>query len=337
MKNGIIRTAFFAILVLLLGLQSCKEKENLLIGLCMDSFVSERWEKDRAFFVERVKELGGDVLVEAAQGDEKIQYEQAKKMIEKGISVLVIVAVNRDAAANIVDLANKNKVKVLAYDRMIRKANLDYYISFDNINVGELQADYLTKRKPQGNYVIISGPAMDNNSFLFKLGQMNILQPLIENGDVKIVYDEFSKAWIEDEGAFHTEQAIKNTQGNIDVIIAANDNLASGAIRALEKHDMVGKVLVCGQDAQLEACRNIVAGKQTITIYKPLKLIATTAAEAVIRMAKNEPLPNANVRMNNGRKMVNSILLSSMVVNQSNIRQTVIEDGFHSEEDIFQH
>ncbi len=322
-------------IILLLFVASCQKSENLKIGFCMDSFVAERWEKDRTYFVDRVKELGGEVLVEAAQGDEKKQIEQARKMFDRGISVLVIIAVNRDAAAQIVKEANEKNIKVIAYDRLIRKAKIDYYVSFDNIKIGELEAEYLTRRKPKGNYVIISGPATDNNSFLYKLGQMNVLQPLIENEDINIVYDEFVSSWIEEEGVKHMKKALEKTKGEIDVVLAANDDLASGVIKVLKENNLSGKVLVAGMDAELQACRNIVAGEQTITVYKPIKAIASTAAETAIRLAQNQALNNATLRVNNGKKMVPSILLPAMIVNKENIKMTVVQDGYLNEADIY--
>ncbi len=315
---------------------TCENKKNAKVGFLMDTFIQERWEKDRQYFIEKVQEMGGDIIVEAAQGDPDKQLELARTMIEEGVNVLVVVPVNSQSAGEIVDLAHEWGIKVIAYDRLIKNANLDYYISFDNIKVGELQAEYLSTIKPAGNYALLGGPPSDNNSFLIRLGQMNVLQPLVEKGDVKIVYDNMAEAWLEEEGKKMMEECLNRTGNNIDAVLCANDALAQGVIKVLKKNDLAGKVLVSGQDAEIEACRNIVAGTQTMSVYKPIKAIAVTAAEAAVKLAKNGDLDNANLRTNNGKKMVPSVLLPSQVVNKNTIKMTVIEDEYVEEEDVFQ-
>jgi D-xylose ABC transporter substrate-binding protein len=307
----------------------CNQKPK--IGFLMDDVKIERWKKDRDLFVEKVTELGGIPLVEIAGSDANLQLEQAITLLNKGVEVLVVVPVDQDAAAEIVRVAHKAEVPVISYDRLIKNCNLDFYVSTDNIEIGELQANYLTKSCPIGKYGLIGGPTTDNNAFLLHLGWNNILQPLIDKGDIILVFDEYCNAWNADD-AYKIVRDYLELKPEIDAIIAGNDVLASGAIQALKDFHLEGRVLIAGQDADLLALRNIVAGNQTITIYKPIESIASNAAMAAIKMANGDnPMENMCITVNNGRKLVPSLLLNARVVNRQNIRMTVVSEGFMAE------
>jgi len=314
--------------------QDC-QKNKVRIGFLLDDYSSERWYKDRDLFIQKAEEMGAIVMVDSAMGDIKKQYEQAKTMLDKGADVLVVVPANSEKASAIVKLAHNYEVPVLSYDRLIQNCDLDYYISFENVEVGELMADYLSKRNPVGNYVIIGGPPSDNNSKFIKLGQMSILQPLIEKGDIKIIYDSFVDEWRTEEGYQHMKNALKSSS-DINAVLCANDALAQGAIRALKEAHLEGEVLVSGQDAEIEAIQNILAGYQTMTVYKPIEAIAFTAVGTAIHLARNEPITGENQTIWNGQIMVPSILLAPMVVNKDNIDMTVISDGYLEEYNLTQ-
>ncbi|MCU4157254.1 substrate-binding domain-containing protein [Carboxylicivirga sp. A043] len=316
----------------LLILSSCDMKPR--VGFLMDSLEIERWNKDKALFEEKVKELGGVSMVAVADSDPDKQLEQAQQMIDDGVDVLVVVPVDLEKAGEIVKLAHQNYVPVISYDRLIKDCNLDYYVSTDNINIGELQANYLTKIAPVGNYVLISGPRSDHNAYLLRLGWMNVLQPLIDKGDVNVVLDEFSDFWLPDEAYRILSQYFKD-KNEVDAIICGNDALASGAIQALKEHQKDGKVLLAGQDADIQAVRNIVAGNQTITIYKPIESLAFAAANAAIKISDGEAPSNMNITVNNGKRLVPAILLQASVVNSQNIKMTVIQEGYIGEQEIF--
>jgi D-xylose transport system substrate-binding protein len=328
----------FKLLILLLFVslisQSC-QKNKVKIGFLLDDFSSERWYKDKDLFIQKAKELGGIVMVDSAMKDIKKQYEQAKRMLDNGADVLVVVPANSEQASAIVNLAHNYEVPVLSYDRLIQNCNLDYYISFENVEVGELMAEYLSKRDPVGNYVIIGGPPSDNNSKFIKLGQMSVLQPLIEKGDIKVIYDSYVSEWDTEEGYQQMKNALEITK-DINAVLCANDALAQGAIRALKEDNMAGEVLVSGQDAEAEAIQNILAGFQTMTVYKPIEAIAFTAANTAMKLAREEPITRENQTIYNGQIMVPAILLPSMVVNKDNIDMTVIADGYLKEHNLAQ-
>lgn len=325
---------FFPVLFVLLLLSVSCHRE-VKIGLLMDNFKQERWAKDRDLLMQHIKDLGGRVVMLSADGDAARQIQQAKDLLAQKIDVLVIVPVDQYSAANIVTLAHQYGVKVLSYDRIIRNCDLDLYVSFDNVEVGRLQADYLTRSCPKGNYCIIGGATSDNNSMLLRLGQMNVLQPLIENGDIRLVYDNYVKRWTQDEGYRCMKECLEKNNGKVNAVIAANDDLITGAIKALNEKKMQGKVLLAGQDADLAACQRIVTGEQTMTVYKPIEAIAYKAAELAMRMARGERIDNLNTSVNNGKIMVPSILLKPMAVNKGTIKLTVVADGYLQENRIF--
>ncbi|MGQ8337717.1 D-xylose ABC transporter substrate-binding protein [Sunxiuqinia sp. A32] len=324
----------FQILSVILLFTSCNQHPE--IGLLMDTTARERWAKDRDLFVEKVNEHGGEVTVKVADSDASVQFQQALELINSGIDVLVIIPVDMTVAAGIVKMAKKSQIPVISYDRLIRDSDIDFYVSTDNINVGEQMADFLTTVKPTGNYVLIGGPTSDNNSFQLHLGWMNVLQPLIDKGDISVIKDNFVPQW-EPEEAYKMMKPLLEEGLKVDAIIAGNDALAAGAIKALKEYDLAGDVLVAGQDADIEAIRNIIFGDQTITIYKPIESLAFNAADAAVKMAKGkDPTDNMSFTVNNGHRLVPAILLDGQVVNKQNIRMTVISEGFVAEQEIFE-
>ena len=298
--------------------QSCEPaKKTPVIGLLMDQYNVERWAKDTTYFIENVKKLGGDVICLSANGDPALQLEQAKQLIDKKVDVLVILPVELGKSGEIVDLANKAAIGVISYDRLIQDANVDYYISFDNVKVGELQADYIKTRLQKGNVALIGGAFTDKNSYYLQFGQMGVLQPYIERGDIKVVYDKMVKAWTFEEGYAAAKECMRNNR--VDAIIAGNDLLASGAIKALEEKGLAGKVLVAGQDADSQARENIVKGWQTMSVYKSIEDIASNAARMAMDLAKGNTIFYATYTVNNGLKLVPSLLIDPISVNKGNI------------------
>ena len=302
----------------------------------MDSLEQERWAKDRDIFLGKIKELGGETIYRLANGNADNQLEQARELLNKGVNLLVVIPVDQDKAADIVNVAHKNRVRVLSYDRLIKNCNLDFYISFDNVDVGRLQAEYLTKICPAGNFAIIGGAITDNNSFLLKLGQMSVLQPYVDNGAIKIVYDQYVSRWSAKEGYDKMKECLRKTNYNVDAVIAANDEIATGITAALEEVNLDGRIYLCGQDADLAAIRRIIAGTQSMTVYKPIEAIATVAARTSMDIARNELTTNTSLSVNNGKILVPSILLPAMVVNKETIKLTVIADGYLKENKIYE-
>ena len=305
------------------------------IGLSMDTLKEERWQRDRDLFVARAKELGAEVLVQSANGDDKAQVQQSENLLTQGVDVLVVIPHNGEVAATIVESAKAKGVPVVSYDRLIRSSEPALYVSFDNEKVGEMQARYLLERAPKGNYVLIGGAPTDNNAKLFRQGQMNVLKPAIDRGDVKVITDQWAKDWLASEALRICEDALTKSNRDVAAVVASNDATAGGAVSALETAGVAGKVLVSGQDADLAGLQRIVAGKQSMTVYKPVHLLARRAAEAAVALAKGEKV-DAPARINNGKVDVPSILLEPVVVDKTNIDDTVVKDGYQKREAIYQ-
>ena len=333
MKNQFKLFTLFFVSFFIIGACTSERKEDVKVGLLLHALDIERWENDRDFLVEKVEEQGGTVIVQVADNDASKQLAQAKELLANGVDVLVVVPVDQFAAAEIVEEAHKHNIKVISYDRLIKNCKLDYYVSTDNVEIGALQANYLTTIKPEGNYALIGGAINDNNSQLLYLGQRNILQPLVEKGDIKIIYNEFTEHWSEEEGYDQTKKILALPE-KVDAIIAANDAIALGVIKALDEAG-VEDVLVAGMDADLPNLQDIVSGKQTCTIYKPYEKMAATTADLAMKLARCEECENTFQTVSNGTKLVPTVFHTGMIVNRENLKLTVISEGYQREEEVY--
>jgi D-xylose transport system substrate-binding protein len=344
MKNtSIWLTVVSLILSLIIGLtlargsgdQSNKSHKNLVIGLSMDTLKEARWQVDQKIFTDRAKELGADVKVSSANSDDSIQMRDVNSMISDGVDAIVIIPHDGAAMSKAVAAAHSANIPVIAYDRLITDSDLDLYVTFDNVKVGEAQAQYLVDAiHGKGKIVRIYGAPTDNNAKLFKQGQDNVLKPYIDRGDIKVIHEDWADNWEPQRAKQITNAAITNHGHDFVAILASNDGTAGGAIQALKEEGLMGKVLVTGQDAELAASQRIVEGSQAMTIYKPIKSLASTAAELAVKMASRKPLV-AKYELNNGKTMVPSVFLPVTVVTKDNMMQSVVADGFHSFDDVY--
>lgn len=324
-RNSCIPTL---ILIGLLLMSSCTQKTK--VGFLMDLSKTGRWQKDKELFIKSVKALGGEVVFRASEGDAEKQFELAKELLAAKINVLVVIPTDMNEAANIVKVAHQRRIPVISYDRIIKDCPLDFYISFDNVNVGELQAEYLSTVCPRGKYAILGGDVSDNNSYLIRRGQLNVIQPLIERGDIEVVFDQYVDSWTVEEG-YRLFRECLTTNPKIDAVLAASDKLAEGALRAIKEAGIDTLPFISGQDADVEACRRIISGTQTMTVYKPIEAIATKAAEIAMQTIQEQHVPKTVLSINNGKKQVPAILLPAMSVNRATIDLTVIADGYLKE------
>ena len=308
---------------------------KIRIGLLMDTLKEERWQKDRDLIVEHAKKLGAEVLVQSANGNDLLQNSQAENLLTQGVDVLIVVPHNGVTAASIVNAAHKAGKKVIAYDRLIQNSDVDLYVSFDNVEVGRIQGEYIVKKAPKGNYILIGGAPTDPNAKLLREGQLAALASSVKSGDIKIVSDQWAKEWQASEALKHTENALSANKNQIVAVIASNDGTAGGAISALKQQNLAGKVFVSGQDADLSAVKRVVDGTQTVTVYKPIKQLAEASVEAAIALVKGTTPAGVNKTVNNGKKEVASILLKPIPVDSTNIKDTVVKDGFHLSQAIY--
>lgn len=308
------------------------EEEKIQIGMSFDSFVIERWQRDRDVFVSVAKELGAEVNVQNANGVVEEQKKQIDYFIQKGMDVIVIIAIDPDSLRESVKKAKDAGIKVLSYDRLIDDADVDLYISFDNEMVGEMMARALLDAGVGGgNVVMIGGSPTDNNVPLVE----GAFKRVISKHRVGILDSVHADNWrAEEAAAYIYANPLKIAQA--DAIMCGNDDLATQAVRALAETRQAGDILVVGQDADLAACQRIVEGTQVMTVYKPVERLATRAAEEAVALAKGEKIAGDDVTLiDSGAYRVPYIGLEPISVNRDNIDEVIIGSGFHLKEDVY--
>lgn len=312
---------------------------RIVIGLSLDTLKEERWQRDRAAFVARAKALGAEVIDLSANSNDTQQVRDVESLITAAVKVLVIVPHNGAAMAKAVGLAHAAGIPVIAYDRLIPDCDLDFYITFDAVKVGALQAQYLLdhlKTPGRGRIVRLHGAKTDHNSHLIKKGQDEILDPLIRAGAVEVVHEDWVDEWKPENAKRSVNAAISKQAGSnksLDGILTPNDGTAGGAVQALREEGLDGQIVITGQDAELAACQRVLAGSQTMTVYKPLPRLASRAAEIAVAMARGKPVV-AKAETPNGRVQVPSLFIDVIAVDKGNVFDTVVRDGFHTAEAI---
>jgi D-xylose transport system substrate-binding protein len=227
-----------------------------------------------------------------------------------------------------VEAAHQKHVPVISYDRLA-SAPVDLFVGFDLFSVGIEQAQSLVDRAPKGDYLLLGGSRLDANSKVVRDGQMKVLQPFIDRGDIHIVADLWVPEWSPTEAYILIKKELDKLQAAPTAIVASNDGIAGGAIQALEDKGWSGKVLVSGQDADLAAIERIFDGSQLMTVYKPVGKEARAAAEAAMKLARGEDMENL-AGVPNGALTTKAILLTPICVTQENAKQTVLKDGFQT-------
>lgn len=309
------------------------EKDKIVIGFSMDTLVHERWLRDRDIFVAKAQELGAEVILQIAYSDGAEQEKQVQYLLDQGIDVLVLVPHDAVTAASMVKKAKDRGVKVISYDRLVKNADVDLYLSFDNIKVGELMGQAALSQAAQGNYLILNGSESDNNSSMFREGYMNILEKGISDGAINLVGETWVKDWLYENALDYMEETL-DSDTKIDAIIAGNDTLAGAAIHVLTEKRMAGSVTVVGHDADLDGCQRVVEGTQYATIYKPIDIEATKGAEFAVMMAKGRSV-QANSTISDGRYEVPYYKIEPILVTKANMMDTIIKDQFHSKEEVY--
>jgi D-xylose transport system substrate-binding protein len=306
-------------------------QDGINIGMSFDSFVIERWQRDRDVFVSTAKEMGAEVNVQNANGNIEEQKRQILYFIEQNVDVIVIICIDADTLSEEVKKAKNAGIKVIAYDRIIRDADIDLYVSFDNATVGKMMGETLVDSGigEGSNIVMIGGSPADYNVPALEDGFIGVM----EENKVNIVDRTHCEAW-RAEIAYDYVYENMETISNADAIMCGNDNIASKVVSALSEQRLAGRIPVTGQDADLEACQRIVEGTQLMTVYKPVDNLAKQAAECAIKLANHEDLATDQT-MNNGAYDVPCILLEPIPVTKENMDDVIVNSGFHTKEDVY--
>lgn len=317
--------------------------------LLPESDSSARYEAyDRPLLEQEIKKAVPGVTIQYANANNNAdtQQNQAEAILTKGACILVVDPQDADKASVIVQRAKANQVPVISYDRLIQDPDLAYYVSFDNEKVGELQGQYLADLYQQGAYdlkqganlVLLAGAQTDNNALLFRQGALNQLQPLIDQGNINLVFDQYTPNWEPTRAQNLMEGALTKQGNNVQMVYAANDTLANAAIAALRSQRLNGKVPVTGQDATPTGIQNILAGDQVMTVYKPIAQEAQATAQLVAALSNGtDPgaIVNGQTALRDGGQVA-SVLLTPIAVDKDNVEETVLADGFVTQEQICQ-
>ena len=333
MSRFTIRRTVLSVLVAAaacVSLPAFASKEKPVIGFSIDDLRVERWARDRDYFIAAAKGLGAEVSVQSADGDSAKQVAQIENLISKKVDVLVIVPKDQSTLTNVLKEAKKAGIKVISYDRLIKSPDVDMYISFDNERVGYMQGEALMKALPKGNVYVMSGDPGDNNAKLFKAGALSEIDPFVKKGDIKILGEQSVKDWLPANALTIAENVLTQHQNKIDGFLGPNDGTAGGIIQALAGQKLAGKVPVTGQDAELAACKRILAGTQTMTVYKSLRLIATEAAKVSVALVKGEKI---NFKAEKAEGGIEQILLDPIVITRENM-DLLVKDNFYTKEQL---
>jgi D-xylose transport system substrate-binding protein len=305
------------------------------IGVILQSTAaSGRWEsQDRPRLLNNLKAYApnAEVIYSNGEGNASNQLRQAEAAISAGAKVLLVAPVDGVAAGEIARRADQADVDFIAYDAPVMNAPVDYYVSFDNNRVGGLMGEHVQENTKDGDSVIfISGAPQDDNALRFQQGAMDVLEPQFDDGSLKMAYQTFTPNWDLNNAQRETEQALSKLNDNVQAVVAANDNLATGAINALRASGLAGKVPVTGQDATATGIGQIISGTQGMTVYKPIEGEADAAAQlaAYLLAGKKPPADLLNGEVDNGAMKVPSVLLKPIAVTKDNIEDTVIKDEF---------
>jgi D-xylose transport system substrate-binding protein len=309
-----------------------KEGERpLQIGLSIDSFVIERWIRDRDVFVSAAKELGAEVNVQNANGDVNEQIEQIQYFIKKQMDVIVVVAGDCEALSDVMKKAKDAGIKTVSYDRLIQNADCDVYISFDNTEVGRLMAEGLTSNIPEGGKIfLIQGPKTDHNVLMVREG----FDSVIKDKNLEVVYESNCEGWLAEHAYDYAKDALEKYP-DVKGIMCGNDDLATQVFRALSEDRLAGKVCLVGQDGDLMACQRIMEGTQNMTAFKSVEEEARLGAEIAVKLGRGEPLEDVKKTIHDGTYYVPYLELKPVAVNKENMDSVIIQGGFHAREDVY--
>jgi D-xylose transport system substrate-binding protein len=306
------------------------------IGLSLPTQREERWVKDKQAMEAEAKRLGVDLRVQVTDNDAAKQVSQCENLISQGVKVLILAPHDASSASVIIDKATKAGIKVISYDRLVTDSPHDYYyLSFDNVKVGELQGDFITKKVPRGTYVVLAGSPTDNNAKLFREGAMKYIKPLADKGEVKIVMDQFVKDWQPAEAQKLCEQALTANQNKVDAVLAPNDGTAGGCIQALAAQGLAGKVPITGQDAEVAGAIRIVQGTQSMTIFKDTRELGKKAVAMAIDIAGGKPIDTGGRTVHNNKKDVPSVLLTPKIVTKETLDDMLVKSGYMTARQVY--
>jgi D-xylose transport system substrate-binding protein len=335
------------------GLVSCAGAGKTKIGLSFSDFATERWKNEADLMTKLLKDKGYDVIVQEAAHDVKAQNDQIDNMVSQGVKGLIVIAEDGDAAVTSVDAAAKAGVKVIAYDRLIKTQSIAAYISFDNVEVGRQEAlgvmtalgipgsTKWTAENP-AKIVLSGGSPTDNNAVLVRQGQMEVIQPYLDQGIITIVADQWVDNWDPATAEKMMENILTAQQNKVDGVIASNDGTALGELQAMKAQGLAGTVPISGQDATADGCNSIVKGEQTVSVYKDIRLLSPMAVDMMDKLLKGQTIEGlksftlaalTNDNTKTGNVMAN--FLPVVQITKDNVYQEIVVSCFQPYDDVY--
>ena len=312
--------------------------QRKIVGVSWSNFQEERWKTDEAAIKAAVAGAGGKYISADAQSSAQKQLADIESLIAQGANVLIVLAQDSSAIAPAVQKAVDEGIPVVGYDRLIENPSA-FYITFDNKEVGRMQARAVFAVKPSGNYAFIKGSSADPNAdFLFS-GQMEVLKDALTAGKIKNVGEAYTDGWLPANAQKNMEQILTKTNNKVDAVVASNDGTAGGAIAALAAQGMAGSVPVSGQDGDHAALNRIALGTQTVSVWKDARELGKRAAQIALLLAagtKMSDVPGA-VKFSGGPKKVemNSLFLTPIPITKDNL-DVVIDAGWIKKDEVCQ-
>ncbi len=314
-------------------------EKTIVIGVSLPTQREERWVRDKEAMEKFAADLGVEIKIQVADADQAQQAQQVENLLTQGIDVLVLAPHDASASAELVKIANDEGVPVISYDRLVTGSDkLNYYLSFDNEKVGELQGKYFVENVDKGNIILFAGAPTDNNALLFFKGAMSQLQVKIDSGDYTVLGGEdFQQVatdnWVPSNAQNRATNVLTaNPDAQIAGVLAPNDGTAGGIIEAF-KASNVELPVITGQDSEIAAIKRIKIGEQSMTIFKDTRDLAQAAIEMAMKIASGETV-STNGNVDNGVIEVPSVLLEPKVVNQGNFQELLIDSGYINEADL---
>ncbi|NDW02802.1 D-xylose ABC transporter substrate-binding protein [Jiella pacifica] len=329
--------AMFSMAAMGSGAAVAQDGKDITVGVSWSNFQEERWKTDEAAIKKALEAAGAKYISADAQSSAAKQLTDVESLITQGATALIILAQDSAAIGPAVQTAANNGIPVVGYDRLIENPDA-FYITFDNKEVGRIQAREVQKAQPEGNYAFIKGSSSDPNAdFLFS-GQMEVLKDAIDSGKIKNVGEAYTDGWLPANAQQNMEQILTANNNKVDAVVASNDGTAGGAIAALEAQGLAGTVPVSGQDADQAALNRIALGTQTVSVWKDSRELGKRAAEIALELAAGKEMSEVTGAEEwdspNGMKL-QSIFLTPVAITKDNL-DTVIDAGWVSKETVCQ-
>ena len=301
---------------------------DIVVGVSWSNFQEERWKTDEAAIKSALEAAGAEYISADAQSSTAKQLSDVESLIARGANALIILAQDADAIRPAVAKAAAEGIPVVGYDRLIETPDA-FYITFDNVEVGRMQARAVFAVQPKGNYVFIKGSAQDPNADFLHGGQLEVLKAAIDRGDINVVGEQYTDGWLPANAQRNMEQILTANDNKVDAVVASNDGTAGGVVAALTAQGLDG-LPVSGQDGDHAALNRVARGTQTVSVWKDARELGKRAAEIAVSLAKGTAMADvdgAQAWTSPGGTTMSSVFLAPVPVTRDNLN-LVVEAGW---------